>query len=665
MFWPQAVSHLRDQSDFAEHLRAYEVAYGKSATLPLEPLWYPEMDTQRPHLSEVLEERGFESYEALHRWSVEARADFWHYTIFERLGLPFYEGPRQILAFSSGSVAQPTWLEGARLNIIEAIERWPAQAEALLEYREAGLSQHFTYESLKVWIRRAAGAYQGLGLKPGDVIAICMPLRWEAAVLYLGAVWAGLVVATIPDSLSGEEMAARLAIAKPQVLFIQDVISREGKVVPLYERLSGHTLPKTFVLPAEALLSVRLRNQTYPISAFWERETVHTAAYPAEPSDLMGILFSSGTTAQPKAIPWTHLTAIKAVADGYYYHDLRSGARVTWPTNLGWMMGPWLLLAGLANGATVCLYPYAPTTPAFCRFVQEAGITVLGVVPSLVRRWIETAAWQSTDWSQIRLFSSTGEASNPWHMWRLMAQAGYKPIIEYCGGTEIGGGYITSTLLHPNAPSQFSAPALGLDFVVLNEVGQPESEGELFLVPPSIGLSEQLLNASHEAVYYAHTPSIGEGWLGATGAPIPQEIAGVGMRLRRHGDYMRRLGNGYWVSGGRADDAMNLGGIKVSAAEIERIVMQVPGISEVAAIAVPPQEGGPDSLVLYLVLVAGEKVDPAHWKTLANSAIRQKLSPLFHVAEVVIVSELPRTASNKVMRRLLRNDYVAARSNTT
>jgi acetyl-CoA synthetase len=110
---------------------------------------------------------------------------------------------------------------------------------------------------------------------------------------------------------------------------------------------------------------------------------------------------------------------------------------------------------------------------------------------------------------------------------------------------------------------------------------------------------------------------------------------------------------------------MNLGGIKVSAAEIERIVMQVPGISEVAAIAVPPQEGGPDSLVLYLVLVAGEKVDPAHWKTLANSAIRQKLSPLFHVAEVVIVSELPRTASNKVMRRLLRNDYVAARSSTT
>jgi acetyl-CoA synthetase len=94
-------------------------------------------------------------------------------------------------------------------------------------------------------------------------------------------------------------------------------------------------------------------------------------------------------------------------------------------------------------------------------------------------------------------------------MWRLMAKAGYKPVIEYCGGTEIGGGYITSTLLHPNAPSQFSAAALGLDFVILNEAGQPSSEGELFLVPPSIGLSQVLLNASHEEVYYKDTPFIG------------------------------------------------------------------------------------------------------------------------------------------------------------
>lgn len=126
---------------------------------------------------------------------------------------------------------------------------------------------------------------------------------------------------------------------------------------------------------------------------------------------------------------------------------------------------------------------------------------------------------------------------------------------------------------------------------------------------------------------------------------------------------MRRLEGGAWVSGGRADDAMNLGGIKVSSAEIERVVAQVPGIGEAAAIAVPPPEGGPDQLVLYVVLQEGQPSDPAYWKPRLAQAIREKLSPLFPLSDVVIVPELPRTASNKVMRRLLRKEYIAARRN--
>jgi acetyl-CoA synthetase len=105
---------------------------------------------------------------------------------------------------------------------------------------------------------------------------------------------------------------------------------------------------------------------------------------------------------------------------------------------------------------------------------------------------------------------------------------------------------------------------------------------------------------------------------------------------------------------------MNLGGIKVSAAEIERVVAQVPGIGEVAAIAVPPPEGGPEQLVLYLVLQEGAPTETSYWLHQTNEAIRQRLSPLFHVRDVVVVSELPRTASNKVMRRLLRQAYASS-----
>ncbi len=657
MAWVQAAESLRGESDFRRHIEAYEAVYRKPAQPPFEPLWYSEMHKgARPQLAKAIAERGLDSYETFHRWSVTHRADFWAYTIYEQLRIAFRVRPDQILVFPTQDIAQPLWLAGAQWNILETIFRW--QGEAIVYYPEAGQPVSLSYAALREKVYQVAGALEAEGLRPGDVIALCMPFHLEAALLYLGAIWAGLVVATIPDSLSGEEIATRLRIAKPRCLFIQDVIWREGKALPLYERLSAYGLPKTYLLAGGSQLQARLRNNTHPMERFWEQGMIKAEPYLAHASDGLGILFSSGTTAEPKAILWTHLTAIKAAADGYYYHDLRPGARISWPTNLGWMMGPWLLFAGLVNGATVCLYGGPPVGRGFCEFVQQARLTVLGVVPSLVRRWIESQAWDGLDWSGLQLLSSTGEASNPWHMWQLMAKVGYKPIIEYCGGTEIGGGYITSTLLHPNAPSQFSAPALGLDFVLLDEAGMPSSEGELFLVPPSIGLSQVLLNANHEAVYYADTPPIQPGWQGATEAGIPTAYEGIPMRLRRHGDYMQRLPSGRWLSGGRADDAMNLGGIKVSSTEIERVVSQIEGVSEAAAIAVPPAGGGPDNLVLFLVLQAGQFTEPTHWKRQVAQVIREKLSPLYHVADVVIVSELPRTASNKVMRRLLRKQYV-------
>ncbi|MCS6790490.1 MAG: AMP-binding protein, partial [Bacteroidia bacterium] len=489
---------------------------------------------------------------------------------------------------------------------------------------------------------------------------ICMPLRPEAVFLYLASIYVGASSATIPDSLSGEEIAIRLRVASPSLLFIQDGLYREGKFIPLYERLNSYAIPRTFLIAGGDTIQARLRNGTFTWESFWAGEAAPAAPSLGASDREIGVLFSSGTTAEPKAIPWTQLTALKAITDAHLYHDVHSEDRMAWPTNLGWMMGPWLLFAGLAHGACVAIYEGAPTGRGFCQFVANQKISILGVVPSLVRRWIETQSWDGISWEGIRLFSSTGEASNPWHMWRLMAKAGYKPIIEYCGGTEIGGGYITSTLLHPNAPSQFSAPALGLDFVLLDEEGNPAEEGELFLVPPSMGLSQTLLNAKHEEVYYQGTPSVGEKWTGALGAPIPREYQGLPMKLRRHGDYMRRIPSGRWVSGGRADDAMNLGGIKVSSTEIERVVAQVPGVGEAAAIAVPPLEGGPDRLIIYLVPQTEAPQEPTYWKPLLAQAIRDKLSPLFHLHDVVVVSELPRTASNKVMRRLLRKAYLSA-----
>ena len=174
---------------------------------------------------------------------------------------------------------------------------------------------------------------------------------------------------------------------------------------------------------------------------------------PGDPDRVTNVLFSSGTTGDPKAIPWTQLTPVKAAMDGHFHHDIHPGDVVAWPTNLGWMMGPWLIYASLVNGAAMALHDDAPTGRDFADFVAEAGVTVLGVVPSLVAAWrsggvLDPDAEEPVDWTGLRLLSSTGEASNPDDMRWLMGAAGGKPVIEYCGGTEIGGGYITGTVLH-------------------------------------------------------------------------------------------------------------------------------------------------------------------------------------------------------------------------
>ena len=239
---------------------------------------------------------------------------------------------------------------------------------------------------------------------------------------------------------------------------------------------------------------------------------------------------------------------------------------------------------------------------------------------------------EGIDFSAIRAFSATGECSNAEDMHYLMALSGYRPVLEYCGGTELAGGYLLSTLVKPVAPSTFNSATLGTDLVILDEAGEVGDSGEVFLHPPAIGMSSQVLNRDHHEVYYEGVPGL------------------HGVQLRRHGDQVERLSSGRYRVHGRADDTMNLGGIKVSSAEIERVVNGIDGVVETAAIAVPPPGGGPSLLVVYAVLDGGGD----DWQDTMQQALGGELNPLFKIHKVVVVEALPRTASNKVMRRVLR-----------
>ena len=599
-------------------------------TPPAEPMWEPDPDIiAQSNVAELMTHAGVDDVGALHRWTVGSRTDFWLHVI-DVLGIAFARKPAE--AVGSTDPEHPEWLPGARLNIVASCLDGPDDALAIVS-GSAGDLDRVTVGELRRMVGRFASGFADAGHEPGDRVAIAMPLTVDAVVAYLGTIAAGGVVVSIADSFAPDEIATRLRITQPVTVITQDVVHRAGRTLPMYAKCTEAS-PVPCVVVGTGV-GIPLRDQDLTWDEFMsERTDFDPVIQPAAAHT--NILFSSGTTGEPKAIPWTQLTPIKAAMDGRYHQDIHAGDVVAWPTNLGWMMGPWLIYASLLNGASLALYEDAPTTRGFVDFVRSAGVTMLGLVPSIVSMWRAGDLLHAGDWTDVRVISSTGEASNPDDYRWLSEAAGGVPVIEYCGGTEIGGGYVTGTVAQPAYPSRFTTPALGLDMMLLDPAGAEAPSGEVFLVGPSIGLSEELLNRDHHAVYYADVPDIVPG-------------------LRRHGDQMERRADGTYRALGRVDDTMNLGGIKVSSAEIEEVVGRVPGVAEVAAVAIPPPEGGPDRLVAFVV--PDGAFDAEATRRAMQEEIRSHLNPLFRLDDVVSIEALPRTASQKVMRRILRTDY--------
>lgn len=634
----------REQLDlevpFAIHEEVYEALSAEWAPErgPL-PAWLP-VEGERPNALRLAGELGLADHAALHAWSLRERGPFWE-AVAARIGYRIAEPGSGALI--PGEVEDPQWFPGARLNPAQSCFDAQDEAPAVVFQREGGPLERWSSDELRALSGRVANGLVAAGFAPGDALAIDMPMTPESVAIYLGIVRAGCVAISIADSFSPPEIATRLRIGQARGVFTQDVLLRGGRTHPLFAKLCEAEAPRAIVLAAgEEELAVELRAGDLSWEDFLsEREPF--ADVLRGPQDVTNVLFSSGTTGEPKAIPWTGLTPLKAAGDAWLHHDVHQGDVVCWPTNLGWMMGPWLIYAALVNRATIALYCGAPVGRDFGVFVQDAQVTMLGVVPSLVKTWRQSGCLDGVDWGTIRCFSSTGECSNQSDMLWLMSRARYRPVVEYCGGTEIGGGYITGSLALPAAPGHFSTVALGLDLVLLDEEGRAADEGEVYLIPPSIGLSQRLLNRDHHEVYYADAP------------------AHEGKVLRRHGDWLTRLPGGFWRAQGRVDDTMNLGGIKVSSAELEAVLNVHPGVHQSAAIAVPPPGGGPSELVVYVQPSAGAELDPEALRAPFQAAIKRELNPLFKVTDVRVLDALPRTASNKVMRRTLRAQYLAER----
>jgi len=642
--WQRYVEKVRfdTETQFEAHwARFNEIFADRDPELPPPRAWSPGADRlEHSNISAFMRELGIDDFHEFHRWSIDNRAEFWNLVV-NRLGIVFAKQPDQTLNLENG-VAHPEWFPGARLNIVSSCFLGDGFDIAIVTGREGSEDlEAVTYEELEELVNRFANGLVETNFSPGDAIALYMPMNLECVAAYLGIIKAGCTVVSIADSFAAPEVARRLEIANAAGIVTVSSFERGGRAIELYQTVCQADAPRAVVIPGDGFAEESLRES----DALWQDFLSGSSAFKAvdaTPEAVTNILFSSGTTGDPKAIPWTHLTPVKCAMDGHFHHDIQRGDVVAWPTNIGWMMGPWLIYATLINRGCIALYEGLPSGRGFAEFVNLAGVGMLGVVPSLVRAWRDVGACEGIDWSRINVLSSTGEPSNRHDYLWLMSRTAYRaPVIEYCGGTEIGGGYLTGTVVQPASPACFSTPALGMDFVILDQEHRPVEdgeEGELFLVPPSIGLSQTLLNRDNDAVYYDDCP------------PGPG-----GETLRRHGDQVARFPGGYFAAQGRADDTMNLGGIKVSSLELERVLEHHPAVYEAAAVAVQPGGEGAEKLVVFAVL--SEKATEDELLRDLGKSLAKEINPLFKIHDLMIVDSLPRTVSNKLMRRELRRQY--------
>eukprot|EP00262_Sarcandra_glabra_P020112 TRINITY_DN7908_c0_g1_i3.p1 TRINITY_DN7908_c0_g1~~TRINITY_DN7908_c0_g1_i3.p1 ORF type:complete len:458 (-),score=69.27 TRINITY_DN7908_c0_g1_i3:885-2258(-) len=393
-----SVKLLRPHHPHALHQLVYYSVYAHwdLSTRGPPPYWFPSpKHSKRTNLGQLMEIHGakllgpsykdpISSFSLFQKFSVHHLEVYWS-IILRELSVIFREGPKCILDTEDKSKHGGNWLPGSSLNIAECCllsTSFPKKQDdsVAVIWRVQGHGDspvnHLLLRELRDQVMMVANALDQMFSK-GDAIAIDMPMTVTAVIIYLSIILAGFVVVSIADSFAAKEIATRLRVSKAKGIFTQDFLVRGEKKLPLYSRVVEANACKAIVIPAIGKdVEVELREHDLSWKDFLSRvdhlsrPNNYSPVYQSIDS-VTNILFSSGTTGDPKAIPWTQLSPIRSSADGWAHIDLQPGDVFCWPTNLGWVMGPILLYSCFLTGATLALYHGSPLGHGFGKFVQN------------------------------------------------------------------------------------------------------------------------------------------------------------------------------------------------------------------------------------------------------------------------------------------------------
>ncbi|HET7377512.1 MAG TPA: AMP-binding protein, partial [Anaerolineae bacterium] len=512
---------------------------------------------QNSRLKMFMDQHNIPDFQTLSQRSTTELDWFWN-AVIKDLDIQFYKPYTQVVDLAKG-IEWPVWCVDGVMNIVHnCLDKYigtPKENQAALIWEgEEGDTKQYSYGELFREVNHCANALRSIGLKKGDAVGLYMPMIPEIVIALLAIAKIGGVILPLFSGYGEGAIVSRLKDAEAVALITADGTVRRGQVVNMKEIADAAaaqvpTLKNMFVVKRSntdvSMFAARDHWWHELVGAQPDRsETEQTSA-----EDALMILYTSGTTGKPKGALHTHCGfPIKAAQDMAHGLDLHDDEVLYWLTDMGWMMGPWLVFGTLILGATMLIYDGAPDFPAPDRLwalVEKHHVTTLGISPTLVRALIKygDAPIKKHDVSSLRKFASTGEPWNPdpW-LWLFNTVGGGKlPIINYSGGTEISGGIVMGNVLLPLKPCAFSAAVPGMAADVVDENGNSirNQVGELVIRQPWIGMTRGFWRDAERYIqtYWSRFPKT---WV--------------------HGDWAAIDNDGLWYILGRSDDTIKVAG---------------------------------------------------------------------------------------------------------
>ena len=621
-------------------------------------LWQPSAERiKNSNLTDLMkrlkEKKGldFNSYDELHKWSVDERADFWE-SVWEYGGI-ISSTPYDKVLVDGDKMPGAKWFTGARLNFAENLLRFRDGNEALVFKGENQDAIRISYSDLYNQVAKLAKSLREAGIKSGDRVAGFVPNMIETIVAMLAATSIGAIWSSCSPDFGIKGVLDRFGQIEPRILFTANGYSYNGKEFSSLEKISEilgslPSIEKVIVIPyTEERADISAIKNSVHYQDFLNKEDNLEIEFEQLPFDHpLYIMYSSGTTGTPKCIVHgAGGTLIQHLKEHIFHVDLKREDRIYYFTTCGWMMWNWLVSA-LAVGATAILFdgsPFYPDGGATFKLAQDEKITVFGTSAKFFAADQQggITPGKTYDLSSIKGICSTGSplsAESFEFVYREVKED--VNLASISGGTDIISCFALGNPILPVYIEELQCCGLGMKVEAFDDFGKPvfQEKGELVCTAAFPSMPIYFWNDPDNQKYHdAYFDKYDNIWC--------------------HGDYVMITETGGVIIYGRSDATLNPGGVRIGTAEIYRQIETIPEIKDSVVIG-QDWEDSDVRVVLFVVLNDGVKLTPEFEKQI-KTTIRKNTTPRHVPAKIIPVADIPYTISGKkvelAVKRMVHN----------